>query len=402
MADISGAIGLVGLAVSVIQAIADGNNTSDAAISQFEQQLQEFFTQLQAQAAGNAVQQQQVQIDNQWGAVKAAWEILAADPQSYRQNPASGAASYQAALAAVLAMSQLDGYWNLGYSDWPFWNDSGDHTWPRIVNGDQFMEIDGGYGQVMPPLSPSNEALNYSLILPRYLQSVVNMTGIAYILGGPDLEVWLSTATQTVIPLLQTVLDTIISNIQPLRPAWTDWNGQSLGFWAVVQDGSGSPDVVPGLSPLGGSIEVLNSLEASRAGVNIEYGAVDVFSGYSSMGNYPLMFSDMFPWGSTDAGPARKFQMRVMARVNHVAIQSGMKIWLAINHLRAMTGAPPLPPYFHSTWSLRFLASMVFDGTKPMSLLEFKRFLRDTPPTDTDPIGTSFKALLSPVETGAL
>src|SRR5262249_30206174 len=139
-------------------------------------------------------------------------------------------------------------------------------------------------------------------------------------------------------------------------------------------------------------------------GANIEYGAVEKFSGLSSMGDYNIKLDEIRAM-SSDSSPYDKFQIRLWKRVMDVYLGVGLlDVWKSINGLRALVGSDPLPiPTFGGIsiagWSFRYLMNTarippqtgsLSQGTIFMQgfhLRDLAKFIESTPPHDTLPSG---------------
>ena len=91
-------------------------------------------------------------------------------------------------------------------------------------------------------------------------------------------------------------------------------------------------------------------------GVNIEYGAVELFSGCSSMGLYKITTEEI---KAMDGDAVfNKFQLRLLKRAKEVYIGVGLlNVWKIINDLKRIVGDAPLPRPNFADWSVRNILS---------------------------------------------
>jgi hypothetical protein len=133
----------------------------------------------------------------------------------------------------------------------------------------------------------------------------------------------------------------------------------------------------------------------TRVAVSIEYGAVEAFSGISSVGVYTLL-------APFDPGPnyAAKFLIRVEKRVKDVYMWTGLlKVWNTISTLNKAVGDPPLGTSWADWDFRRDIAGIPGVAAKDgsVSLRSLAHLITVTPPVDTKPslLGTSMRDLLN-------
>jgi hypothetical protein len=167
-------------------------------------------------------------------------------------------------------------------------------------------------------------------------------------------------------------------------PSPVAWTGSMLAnWWPSYPDGRGS------LTGVGASNVLLSSggfiRPADGRATGIEYGTVEVFSGYSVVGVYVLDFGvgdGMLDPDSTDLAAYTKFQIRLMETRREVYIGVGLLgVWNTINTLGAIIGQAPLARPNQADWSFRQISSVV--GLN--SLRGIREFITSTPPADTPP-----------------
>lgn len=131
-----------------------------------------------------------------------------------------------------------------------------------------------------------------------------------------------------------------------------------------------------------------------------EYGAVEKFSGYSSIktvdGGASWPFSP-----SLEGSIFQKLQVRALREMIKVYGGVGLPgVWTAINGLNKIADQAPLPSHKYSAWSFREIFSQAGLGTRTDGLFhlsDMANLIRHTPPYDslqTDPV--SWRNLLEP------
>lgn len=117
------------------------------------------------------------------------------------------------------------------------------------------------------------------------------------------------------------------------------------------------------------------------------YGAVDVYTGYSSIGSYPPVEGVMEMEEGEYTRFFAKYLLRCLARGKEVYRGIGLPaVWRTINKLKAMVGDPLLGPSF-GDWSLKEvynLLGQVVEGPQlipSLSVKDLAVFLQNTTPT---------------------
>jgi hypothetical protein len=97
-------------------------------------------------------------------------------------------------------------------------------------------------------------------------------------------------------------------------------------------------------------------------GMLVEYGAVEPYSGYGTVKQYTLTFTDL-GWaegGASDERPSLKLQMRMRSAAKHNFVARGVSVSVGgANVLSEMRGQPSMPRYSLDHWSMRELNSVV-------------------------------------------
>jgi hypothetical protein len=249
---------------------------------------------------------------------------------------------------------------------------------PEVVTSDV------GYGQQLPPTTADGAVFNYIYILPSYLYAISIFIGVAgsYIANfaqDPDLGPIL----QSSVAQLQTIHNLIRDNgiKQLLPPNWST-NGP-LGLACNPSTLTSSRGIR--LTYTGSGYDPSNAL--------IEYGAVDLFSGFGSVdGEYQIQaanggnISTVLATGTYDSITYRKMLVRAMKRQKDVYVGIGLKtVWDTINRLLVMLGQPQMPGPAFSDWSFRqvFQVSQFPAIGSGLSLRSLAYFIMAADPADT-------------------
>lgn len=303
----------------------------------------------------------------------------------------------------------LGGPWLVPYQLQFFWSDSDspDVAWPPASFGVVGPAMPAGYGQ----LAPAQDSLvfNYTFILPQYIRAVAAFLAVGIVIDPNFGKNWGDTVIRPTARLLRGVHDYVRNNgLTKLSPGL--WNVQTLASW--LQVGSlpgeytcsasllGRPSGPTGVFPILNGGSILNGFFIGQAvGVKIEYGAVEKFSGFNSVGMYT--FIPPLGLAPTDPRPNGKFQIRLLRRVKDVYIGTGMPdVWNLINQLNAVVGDAPLPAPSFADWSFRKDIEPVAGVTRSdgsLSLRDVQNLIAQTPPDDLPPntLFTTFRDLLS-------
>jgi hypothetical protein len=260
-----------------------------------------------------------------------------------------------------------------------------DGNWEQVYS-DQIYWTDDTIGLQAPPGTGDDLVFSYTYVLPAYMQALFMFLTVARSLDrsfptGYEMRI------RDAASLLKARHDKIIN--EGIKQVW-----QSI-------DWPGTPDPYPIWW------RALNDTKVGGAG--IEYGAVEVFSGYSAIGVYKLAPSDasVVP---LDLPPINKFQIRMLRKAKQVYLSIGLRsVWDTINNLNQLVGDPPLSVPNYSDWSIREIAPILLDEAPsphprppgaPISLRELAHILGDNPPSDSGPVPPyAVRRLLEPVGT---
>jgi hypothetical protein len=388
-ADISGGIGFV---TSVMGLLTGGADPTKQALQNILDTVQKDFAELGANDKANNIIQTYRELDD---------NVTSAAQTQLVQLQAHMAPQIAPCVQTIEQLALNDGaiqaHWWAVY-DWQiFWTDAGEYFQKSVPFPSIPVMVDAGYGPQTPPQVGNDLVFSYRYVLPDLLRMVAIFIAVA---GTVDPS-WVADYESPILKPLATFLktqihDTILSGITQLSPGY--WDGQSLWNMLAV-----SPRHWPGVSQLPPPDPILHLPPAGFiTGANLEFGAVEKYSGCSSMGNYQISFQDI-PMNSTDPSPYNKFQIRLLKRAIDVYVGVGLlKVWKVINSLNALVGAPPMPMARYARWSFREIAAILMapapPPTVPISLLNLARILINTPPSDTPAAGgvisPGFRSLL--------
>jgi hypothetical protein len=408
-ADISGAVALVSAFVTAFE----GGDDTQAALQTILTTIQNDFAQLNAADKAARIIERLQNLDNITGPAET----------QIQQLQAHMAADIGQCLTAVNELALNPGAisnWQAVFSDQIFWTDSGKFyqfsPLPKYSGNvpPGAEALDAGYGQQTPPqIGDEDLVFSYLYVLPDFLRTLAIFIAVA----GSDDPNWVTDyGPQVLLPvatfLKDNVHDTIVSEIAELSPGF--WDGQSL--WnAVGISPLDSPSTPSGKWPWQGVsaipavpqsvvVLLLGGTEPpipEATGANVEFGAVEKYSGYSSIGNYEISFQDIAN-NSTDDAPYHKFQIRLLKRAIDVYIGVGLlQVCNVINGLNVLAGAPPMRRQYFSGWSFREILRVALvhadPATNKYSLYSLAGFIKHTHPLDTDQAAptTSFQELLS-------
>jgi len=337
---------------------------------------------------------------------------------------------------AVDALSNLvsdafGGVWYAPYQDQVYWTDYPDFT---SGSGDNV-----GYNAQVPgqdATAPAGNVYSWVLALPAFLQALCIWLTVARALAPTTFVAdynasVLTPAWQFLKEQHDKILNQGIIQLSPIYWSPALGGGNTLGgempVGGPLPGGPvGTPDPIwagpagpaPKPIPWTGSILYQGLQESSTGlvqafagvtplaappgtvgffGASIEYGAVEVFSGFSAMGTYVLDFGTgdgQLDPTSSDLSAYNKFQLRLVKKSHDVYIGVGLPgLWNTINTVGAIVGQPPLPRPNPADWSFRTISDIVGGLT---SLRAIGQFIVSTPPDDTPstPSVVSFRTLL--------
>ena len=298
--------------------------------------------------------------------------------------------------------------WSAVYSDQVYWTDAGLYQL-TVFNQDSnnnwvyWGSADVGYGLQAPPTPSEDIVFNTRFVLPTYLEAV----SIFLIVGkaiDPQFTTGYAGALRGVAELLSEVHDKVantgktpsegIIQLSPPGPWTTAGLLFSLEQTSITGGAGGDMPGVTALAWSGGGIYT-----PVPTGLSIEYGAVETFSGYSSIGNYTIDFGT-YP-ASSDPTLFQKFQVRLLKKAKDVYAGIGLtQVWKVIKQLKILVGDPVSPTPCFGDWSFRELFQVSGISSRSDGLLhatDVAMLLINTPPDDTATNAPSFRNLLSPL-----
>jgi hypothetical protein len=434
-----GVLAIVGAAVAFAAAVVSSFQSSSGP-DQF-QQIQEALKTLSQEVidaekadAGNAIDQRCGNIQKTLAPAQSAQASLTAwankPPTSDTVTSTLGGTTGIVTVLAALAPGGdgvgsgcpgIGGFPPLGAGIWQFpalysvfWNDqdSPDLVWPPKPLAGSNVGNSLGYGKKAPPSDANGNVFNYSYVLPAFMYAASVFISVGAVIDPQFKQNWTESVLKSTVCFLQSVHEFIVSGLVYLTPG--EWNGLMISSWANTGfTPNPSPpsfgeqysfsafgpltksSVFPVLiNPSGGSNSLNVPVVGQLGGITIEYGVVEKYSGYSSVGLYTL--TPPFSLQSADMAPYNKFQIRMQQRLKNVYVGTGLAaLWNMINDLKKLTDEQPLPGPSIGVWSMRQVAglqaglpqSTPYSGA--VSLRALSRFLEDTVPIDT-PSGQAF------------
>jgi hypothetical protein len=326
-------------------------------------------------------------------------QTIADQLTSLQNNPPVGADAIRQTLEPILNAingvsppadpSQPDGLWALPLAYTVSWDDSDSPDVNNIDSGVIMNPSFWGHGKQAPPADANNNVFNYTSVLPAYLYAVSIFLSTGALIDPNFQQNYSGSVLKSTADLLQSVHDYIVNQglkqLVPPQPVTT----QSLSGWVTaILPGAGMP---PGLMSLLGT----GFLEPAPIGVRIEYGWVETFSGYSSVGLYYVLspYSPNFSYQG-------KFEIRLLRRYKDVYVGAGLlSLWEAINNLLQLSGKAPVASPSLADWSFRRdivskTGGQQLDGS--ISLQAVMAFFLNTPPGDVpQSLWPSFRNVLS-------
>jgi hypothetical protein len=355
------AAAIIGLAQKLIQ--LNQPDPTQTALENLGTELQQLFDQLRASDAANAILSRNSTVLNDYMkyALTALGELNASynNPTEYPPGPL-----IEDCVTTLVNFDSNDTYaWNTNYpvkeSEKVYWTDAGLFTNVCKYSQGFSASNDAGYGPRPPaPNDDRVTVFEYRLTLPAYLYAV----SIFLAVGGaldPNFIADQSTPLGWALTTLQTKHSQIVSGLNTLCPP--DWTSAGLVQTVCFNPDESGP---PGIRLI---------YDASNpnlvTGAMMEYGAVERFSGVSSMGTtYQINLSG----NASDSNPAlfNKLQLRILKRTQDVYAAVGLvRVWQTINQLRGLLGQPPMAkPTFRwqdgsfvdlTDWSLRQIVRLV-------------------------------------------
>jgi hypothetical protein len=275
------------------------------------------------------------------------------------------------------AAGNYGGPWTVPFNYLPKWTDiDSPHLHISVYTGAAgTFSVFCGYGEQDPPTVSAGQVFNYTLVLPAYVYAVSTFLS-AGLLIDLTFQQDFSNNVATAVCLLQSVHDFVLAKgMKKLSPG--PLTLQNLKNWEFQLStfAEGHPGVVPG---------------------GVEYGVVELFSGFSSMGIYTLgPLSELHQNINYDGA----FQILLERRAKDVYRGTGLeKLQETIDNFNVLIGQPTSTGPSPGDWSFRRDIVGPANVTRPdgtVHLSDIKAFLESTSPTPTQTPNPSFRYLLS-------
>ncbi len=396
IADIAGAAsGIAGIVSLAASFMSQGDQTQQE-LQNILTTIQNDFAQLDQTLKAEDLIQRLTDIGNQLAPAKGVLDSLQSLVNQLPLSPYEVTQQMEICASAINALAP-DANWLTPFNDEIYWNDW-QLNWPPVPPWlSSTPNKLPGYGQQSPASNPDGTAFNHTYILPAYLDAVFTFLAVGGCIDPNFVQNWSVSVLQPASAFLKGKHDQIVGGIAQLTPGF--WTGQTLASALLISYVSNDPWLPfqkTGVTPLlnTASFPVVNVI-----GTNIEYGAVERFSGSSSVALYQL--EPPLSTDSTDVSLYGKFRIRLARRVKLAYLASGLlSVWNAINHVNAIAGVAPLSGPSLGVWSFQrdiLPAANVPPQNGNVSLLAVARFIRYTLPVDTpsDQLFTSCGVLLS-------
>jgi hypothetical protein len=371
MADISGAIGFVQLVAGLL-------SSGQSDLQAIEAAIQNCFTQLGKLEEGNQILQRNTTLNGYIAPALTQLETVQAEVNAH-PDPTEVVAFVAPCITALNDLggnTQPDIVWNLS-AGWPiYWTDAGQYSSHcDYFNPKGYSTGDVGYGLQSPPLNSDGlTVFYYTYSMALYVYGVSIFLAVAGSLD-PQFSTNYAQVIRTSAALLKSKHDLIYqTGLTQLAPA----NWMSAGLEKISCPSWNAPPTH------GITLQYDPVYTGIVRSAQLEYGAVEKYSGYSSMGDHYQF--DVNASGGTDPATYFKFQVRLLKRTKDVYIGVGLQnVWKMINNLNKIVGDPPLQGASFGDWSLREVFALTNVGQTPggYSLRAFGTFMIGAQPLDT-------------------
>jgi hypothetical protein len=397
VADFAGAVGAVASILGAVISAVQGGQTDLADLKN---------TILAVGAALNAHQKAQdinlrwTNLDNQIAPAQGVLDGLQAD---LNNNISQADKNSRIEICATTMEALKDAVWFAPYQDQLYWNDYPDFLVAGFPTSTNFGYCESPDKPVSPGPDPSGNVFSYTYVMPSYLRALAIFMTVGEALDANFVQDFGETVLAPAADLLQQwhekIVNDGITQISPAPfpaepraypwdplPAPQPWTGSTL-YNANV----GTP-----------SWKGITHPQANAFQSNVEYGAVERFSGVSATGTYVIQLTLQFAGAdqlqvfSNDPTPHKKFQLRVLKKSKDVYVGAGLvQVRTTVDKLRSIMGVAPSSGPTFADWSFRQIGAVL--GFT--SLKEMKALIESTPPIDTPAqggaVGVGFRALLN-------
>lgn len=349
LADLSGVVGFVQLASSLVDTILGKDDQVTDALNQLQQEMQNLQAAVKAEDTLDRLR-------NLEDAINPAASVLGQLKADVNEQPPVSTeyrlTQVGTCLAAVINLTDMQGT---------------DNKW-RVVYNDQTFYSDAWDGVMAPQVDGDGLVFNYIYVLPVFLRSIYILLTVIGTLTPKDLNQY-SDQLRHCIDRLQMVHDTVLNNgIVVLRaPVPTEmWraynpNNSFLNSFVMYKNGPyyrSYPD---------GKYLAFSTWSGGEVGSDPYsvygttwpfqiYGAVERYAGSGSTANYPPI--DVPPTGpppdaSWMEAVQGKLALRILKKHKATYAAAGMPSVLQVaNQLRAIVGDPQVPDPGLNSWSV--------------------------------------------------
>jgi hypothetical protein len=371
MADISGAIGFIGMVAGLF-------DTGQSDLSAIEDAIKNGFAQLGKEAEGDQILQRNTTLNGYIAPALTQLETVQAEVNAH-PNPTEVVAFIAPCITALNDLggnTQPDIVWNLT-AGWPiYWTDAGQYfSHCDYFNPKGYSTGDVGYGLQDPTLNSDGlTVFYYTYSLPLYVYAVSIFLAVAGSLD-PNFATNYADVIRTSAALLKSRHDLIFqTGLTQLAPS--NWTSAGL---VKISCPSYNASPTPGITLLYNP-----EFTGIPIGAQIEYGAVEKYSGYNSVGDqYQINLNSD---AGTDPATYFKFQIRLLKRMKDVYVGVGLRnVWVIINNFNKIVGDPPLLGMNFGDWSLReiFGLTNLASTASGYSSRALGAFIIGTQPLDT-------------------
>jgi hypothetical protein len=304
--------------------------------------------------------------------------------------------------------------WFAPYDDQVYWSDFPLFTGFGDLLGCGYCR---GPESVAPKPDDAGNVFSYIYILPTYLYTLAIFLAEAIALDPDYLRNWGETVIAPAVNLLNSYHDKIVNEgLLSLMPVpfsngrAESWDAlpppvvlfgydiaHAMAWFGALPDDLTVPPL--GMTPAFFPVDPSTPNDVYVAGIAIEYGILEKFSGNSQVGTYVIDSTKDFyridrsvrPRPGAISDIYQKFQLCVLRTKKDFYRSSGLfALWKAINAVRSIMGSAPLPTN-PGDWSLREIAGILGKNSQNVSgettLRAIRKFIAETPLNNDVPDG---------------